>query len=300
MKPRSIPVGSTRTANTSRRCQNSWSACWIPRPAIYSCRNCASFKLRSQTPGCGTPSRSLLLKIASPGVPDFYQGNDLWAFDLVDPDNRRAVNYDLRRQMLRNLREQAARDQAALVDRLRENPCDGGIKAVCHQRGVAIPARPPRSIRTRLLHRTRRGRQPRPAHRGLLPLHGESNVDRCHRPLFLQIVQFARQADRRRVGQHGHRASQEDRAPELSRYFHRRNPDRGRSRWRPISPAEQGLRALSHGPPVCGERGLMHYGATALPGGGVHFRVWAPEAMFAGASTLGTRTATDDSCWRGF
>jgi (1->4)-alpha-D-glucan 1-alpha-D-glucosylmutase len=70
----------------------------------------------------------LVLKIASPGVPDFYQGNDLWAFDLVDPDNRRSVNYDVRRQMLKNLQEQAARDKAALVDRLRENPCDGAIK----------------------------------------------------------------------------------------------------------------------------------------------------------------------------
>ena len=70
----------------------------------------------------------LVLKIASPGVPDFYQGNDLWAFDLVDPDNRRAVNYDARRQMLKNLQEQAARDRAGLVDRLRENLCDGAIK----------------------------------------------------------------------------------------------------------------------------------------------------------------------------
>ncbi|MGA2879789.1 MAG: malto-oligosyltrehalose synthase [Bryobacteraceae bacterium] len=70
----------------------------------------------------------LVLKIASPGVPDFYQGNDLWAFDLVDPDNRRAVNYDLRRQMLKSLQEQTERDRAALVDRLRENLCDGAIK----------------------------------------------------------------------------------------------------------------------------------------------------------------------------
>jgi (1->4)-alpha-D-glucan 1-alpha-D-glucosylmutase len=70
----------------------------------------------------------LVLKIASPGVPDFYQGNDLWAFDLVDPDNRRAVNYDVRRQMLKGLQEQAGRDKAALVERLRENLCDGAIK----------------------------------------------------------------------------------------------------------------------------------------------------------------------------
>jgi (1->4)-alpha-D-glucan 1-alpha-D-glucosylmutase len=78
----------------------------------------------------------LLLKIASPGVPDFYQGNDLWAFDLVDPDNRRAVNYDLRRQMLKSFEEQAARDRVALVDRLRENPCDGGIKLYVTQQAL--------------------------------------------------------------------------------------------------------------------------------------------------------------------
>jgi (1->4)-alpha-D-glucan 1-alpha-D-glucosylmutase len=70
----------------------------------------------------------LLLKVTSPGVPDFYQGNDLWAFDLVDPDNRRSVNYDVRRKMLKSFDEQGARDRAALVDRLRENPCDGAIK----------------------------------------------------------------------------------------------------------------------------------------------------------------------------
>ena len=37
-----------------------------------------------------------LLKIASPGVPDTYQGTELWDFSLVDPDNRRPVDYDLR------------------------------------------------------------------------------------------------------------------------------------------------------------------------------------------------------------
>jgi (1->4)-alpha-D-glucan 1-alpha-D-glucosylmutase len=70
----------------------------------------------------------VLMKIASPGVPDFYQGNEIWAFDLVDPDNRRAVNYDVRRQMLASLRAQAERNRAELVDRLRENLCDGAIK----------------------------------------------------------------------------------------------------------------------------------------------------------------------------
>ena len=38
------------------------------------------------------------LKLTSPGVPDIYQGQELWEFSLVDPDNRRAVDYDHRRE----------------------------------------------------------------------------------------------------------------------------------------------------------------------------------------------------------
>jgi (1->4)-alpha-D-glucan 1-alpha-D-glucosylmutase len=45
-----------------------------------------------------------LLKLTSPGVPDFYQGSELWNLTLVDPDNRRPVNYELRRRLLRDLR----------------------------------------------------------------------------------------------------------------------------------------------------------------------------------------------------
>ncbi|OPX97913.1 MAG: Maltooligosyl trehalose synthase [Syntrophorhabdus sp. PtaB.Bin006] len=41
-----------------------------------------------------------LLKITSPGVPDFYQGSELWDFTLVDPDNRRPVDYNVRKAML--------------------------------------------------------------------------------------------------------------------------------------------------------------------------------------------------------
>jgi (1->4)-alpha-D-glucan 1-alpha-D-glucosylmutase len=44
-----------------------------------------------------------LLKLASPGVPDIYQGTEIWDYSLVDPDNRRRVDYDLRRQLLKSL-----------------------------------------------------------------------------------------------------------------------------------------------------------------------------------------------------
>jgi (1->4)-alpha-D-glucan 1-alpha-D-glucosylmutase len=45
-----------------------------------------------------------LLKLTSPGVPDIYQGNELWDYSLVDPDNRRPVDYERRRRMQEDLR----------------------------------------------------------------------------------------------------------------------------------------------------------------------------------------------------
>jgi (1->4)-alpha-D-glucan 1-alpha-D-glucosylmutase len=46
----------------------------------------------------------LVLKMMSPGVPDFYQGTELWDLSLVDPDNRGAVDYRLRRRLLKKLK----------------------------------------------------------------------------------------------------------------------------------------------------------------------------------------------------
>jgi (1->4)-alpha-D-glucan 1-alpha-D-glucosylmutase len=45
----------------------------------------------------------LVLKATSPGVPDFYQGTELWDFSLVDPDNRRPVDYEHRASLLRRM-----------------------------------------------------------------------------------------------------------------------------------------------------------------------------------------------------
>ena len=45
----------------------------------------------------------LLLKLAAPGVPDIYQGNEIWDYSLVDPDNRRPVDYARRQKMLDGL-----------------------------------------------------------------------------------------------------------------------------------------------------------------------------------------------------
>jgi (1->4)-alpha-D-glucan 1-alpha-D-glucosylmutase len=45
----------------------------------------------------------LILKILSPGIPDFYQGTEIWNFSLVDPDNRNPVDYPLIREKMKNL-----------------------------------------------------------------------------------------------------------------------------------------------------------------------------------------------------
>ncbi len=73
----------------------------------------------------------VLLKVASPGVPDVYQGTELWDFSLVDPDNRRPVDYGRRRQLLADLdaRRAAAGDNlAALARELVEAREDGRVK----------------------------------------------------------------------------------------------------------------------------------------------------------------------------
>ncbi|HEY3661026.1 MAG TPA: hypothetical protein VGK91_07345, partial [Candidatus Udaeobacter sp.] len=51
-----------------------------------------------------------LLKLTSPGVPDIYQGTEIWDYSLVDPDNRRPVDYELRRQMLKSLASATPRE----------------------------------------------------------------------------------------------------------------------------------------------------------------------------------------------
>ena len=56
-----------------------------------------------------------LLKMTSPGVPDIYQGNELYDFSLVDPDNRRPVDYDRRKTLLARL-QNTARSSASLIE----------------------------------------------------------------------------------------------------------------------------------------------------------------------------------------
>lgn len=70
----------------------------------------------------------VLLKITSPGVPDFYQGTELWNFSLVDPDNRRPVDFKTQARLLKRLKEEETKGQQALVTNLLTHWQDGRVK----------------------------------------------------------------------------------------------------------------------------------------------------------------------------
>ncbi|MGF1497127.1 MAG: malto-oligosyltrehalose synthase, partial [Elainellaceae cyanobacterium] len=82
----------------------------------------------------------VLLKMTAPGVPDLYQGTEMWDLSLVDPDNRRPVDYDHRLHELQELNKWANRDLPALLDNLRAYPTDGRIKLYLTARVLAARA----------------------------------------------------------------------------------------------------------------------------------------------------------------
>ncbi|HEY8996833.1 MAG TPA: malto-oligosyltrehalose synthase [Edaphobacter sp.] len=72
-----------------------------------------------------------LMKHTAPGVPDLYQGTELWDLSLVDPDNRRPVDYELRRQVFHDMREMMGENVA---ERVMQRMDDGMPKMwVIHQ-----------------------------------------------------------------------------------------------------------------------------------------------------------------------
>jgi (1->4)-alpha-D-glucan 1-alpha-D-glucosylmutase len=86
---------------------------------------------RKLTTGCGifNSLSQTLLKITSPGIPDIYQGNEVWDFSLVDPDNRRPVDFHTRKNLLDELLQLEA--NAGLLETARQAVAsrnDGRIK----------------------------------------------------------------------------------------------------------------------------------------------------------------------------
>ncbi len=70
----------------------------------------------------------LVLKLTVPGMPDIYQGSEMWDLSLVDPDNRRPVDYDRCRRILVEIEQELGEARRELVRRLYANWKDGAIK----------------------------------------------------------------------------------------------------------------------------------------------------------------------------
>jgi (1->4)-alpha-D-glucan 1-alpha-D-glucosylmutase len=90
----------------------------------------ASFATRHMPRGERASVGQLLLKLTAPGIPDVYQGDELWALSMVDPDNRRPVDWKLRRDTI------AALDSGAPVDR-------ANVKMHLIRRALSLRARRP-------------------------------------------------------------------------------------------------------------------------------------------------------------
>lgn len=70
----------------------------------------------------------IIVKTASPGVPDFYQGTELWDLRLVDPDNRKKVDFRLRKEYMEYIAEKESSGLQDLIKELWETRNDGRIK----------------------------------------------------------------------------------------------------------------------------------------------------------------------------
>ncbi len=91
-------------------------------------RDFLEFQRQVMRAGLTNALSQALLKICAPGVPDFYQGSELWDLSLVDPDNRRPVDFRKRGAFLDELRKAETHDVAGLLRELTSNWEDGRIK----------------------------------------------------------------------------------------------------------------------------------------------------------------------------
>ena len=95
-----------------------------------------AFEIRIARLGMLNGLAQTLLKLTVPGVPDLYQGTELWDLSLVDPDNRRPIDYGERRRLMAALKKstQAPAAISGLLDRWQ----DGRVKLALISRSLAL------------------------------------------------------------------------------------------------------------------------------------------------------------------
>ena len=115
-----------------------------PDPENLFLNDFLPFQRRVARIGLWNSLSQTLLKLTCPGVPDIYQGNELWDFSLVDPDNRRPVDYILRQRVLEAVRESGDDSEASSVARLLETPEDGRMKLHVTRRALLLRQQHPK------------------------------------------------------------------------------------------------------------------------------------------------------------
>jgi (1->4)-alpha-D-glucan 1-alpha-D-glucosylmutase len=98
------------------------------------------FQSRVAAVGVLNSLAQLLIKVTAPGVPDFYQGTELWDLSLVDPDNRRPVDWALRRRLLEEVVKEidGSQDLAEFARNLLKTPEDGRVKLYLTRQALAF------------------------------------------------------------------------------------------------------------------------------------------------------------------
>ena len=100
----------------------------VPEESNVFLRELKPFQIKVAHYGVFNSLSQTLLKITAPGVPDFYQGTELWDLNLVDPDNRRPVDFGLRFRHLREIRRRIETDVLELIQELLAMKEDGRVK----------------------------------------------------------------------------------------------------------------------------------------------------------------------------
>lgn len=101
------------------------------------------FQARLAALGVVNSLSQTLIKLTAPGVPDIYQGAELWDLSLVDPDNRRPVDYDARRRLLERIEAIPEDGGADALKTLLEDWRDGAVKLALIHRTLRLRSRCP-------------------------------------------------------------------------------------------------------------------------------------------------------------
>jgi (1->4)-alpha-D-glucan 1-alpha-D-glucosylmutase len=92
------------------------------------------FQSRVAEAGIYNSLSQLAIKIGAPGVPDFYQGTELWDMSLVDPDNRRPVDYTRRQELHADI----SASDPSIIESLLQHRLDGRVKLMTIVRGLGV------------------------------------------------------------------------------------------------------------------------------------------------------------------